>query len=146
MVSYWKKGHERNLFNNAVIKTKMALKRVERGALKGIIWQQGESDSNSLDAPLYKENLLNILNELRKEFDDNELPIVVGGVPDFIKYQNYKTINNALREIANEINNVAYTEASKLGHIGDSLHFNSKAQRENGRNMAKKMIELQNAK
>lgn len=139
-VSYWTKDNDRNLFNIAVQQTKLALKK---GKLKGIIWQQGESDSNSRDAPLYKEVLKSILNDLRNELDNTEVPIVVGGVPDFLKSQQYKTINNALQQIEIELYNVAYSEASKLGHIGDSLHFNSKAQRENGSNMAKKMIELQ---
>lgn len=139
-VSYWQPGNERGLYEEALHKTREAMKY---GKLKGILWQQGESDSNAQDAPFYKNRLINLLTQLRKELGDETIPIVLGGVPDFLNTSYYVTINKSLKEISKEMNNVSFSEASQLGHIGDQLHFNSAAQRENGSNMAKEMIILQ---
>lgn len=139
-VSYWQPGGERGLYEEALRKARVAL---THGVLKGIVWQQGESDSNNTDAPHYKERLLRLLIQLRKDLGDETIPIVLGGVPDFLKSKLYPTINEALKEVATEMSNVRFSEASQLGHIGDQLHFNSAAQRENGGNMAEQMIKLQ---
>ena len=139
-VSYWQPGGERGLYEEALRKARVAM---EHGELKGIVWQQGESDSNTTDAPHYKERLLRLLTQLRKDLGDETIPIVLGGVPDFLKSKLYPRINEALKEVAAEMSNVRFSEASQLGHIGDQLHFNSAAQRENGGNMAEQMIRLQ---
>lgn len=139
-VSYWQPGGERGLYEEALRKARAAM---EHGELKGIVWQQGESDSNSKDAPYYKERLLHLLTQLRDDLGDKTIPIVLGGVPDFLKSKLYTKVNEALQEVAIEMGNVRFSEASQLGHIGDRLHFNSAAQRENGGNMAEEMIKLQ---
>jgi len=138
-ISYWEPGNSRGLYEEAIRKAKAAMKY---GTLKGIVWQQGESDSNTKDAPLYKERLLKLLTAFRKDLGNNNLPIVIGGLGDFLKSSQYKVVNKALQEVAAEIGNAGFSEASTLGHIGDRLHFNSKAQRENGSNMAKAMLKL----
>ncbi|NGF57919.1 sialate O-acetylesterase [Parapedobacter sp. SGR-10] len=138
-ISYWEPGNSRGLYEEAIRKAKVAIKY---GTLKGIIWQQGESDSNSKDAPLYKERLLNLLTAFRKDLGNDNLPIVIGGLGDFLKSSQYKVVNKALEEVAAELPNAGFSEASRQGHIGDRLHFNSEAQRENGKNMAKAMLRL----
>ena len=138
-ISYWEPGNSRGLYEEAIRKAKVAM---EYGKLKGIVWQQGESDSNTKDAPLYKERLVKLLTSFRNDLGDDSLPIVIGGLGEFLKSAHYKTVNKALKEVASEIGNARFSEASTLGHIGDQLHFNSKAQRENGRNMAEAMLEI----
>lgn len=138
-ISYWTPDNPRGLYQEAIRKAKVAM---QHGKLKGIIWQQGESDSNMKDAPLYKERLLKLLTAFRKDLGDDRLPIVIGGVGDFLKSSQYKVVNKAMQEVADEIGNARFSEASTLGHIGDRLHFNSKAQRENGKNMAAAMLKI----
>lgn len=139
-ISYWEPGNPRGLFEDAIYRAKIAM---QSGELKGILWQQGESDSNASDAPLYKERLLKLLQSFRNELGAKDVPIVIGGLGNFLKSQQYKNINEALIAVSNEIGNAKFSEASSLGHIGDSLHFNSKAQRENGERMAVAMLQLQ---
>ena len=139
-ISYWEPGNPKGLFEEAIRKAKIAM---QSGQLKGILWQQGESDSNAEDAPLYKERLLKLLQSFRNELGAKDVPIVIGGLGSFLKSPQYKNINVALVAVANEIGNAKFSEASNLGHIGDSLHFNSKAQRENGQRMAIAMLQLQ---
>jgi len=138
-ISYWEPHSPKGLYEEAIRKTRIAM---EYGKLKGIIWQQGESDSNIKDAPLYKERLIKLLTTFRNDLGDDTLPIVIGGLGDFLKSERFKDINKALQEAANQIGNASFSEASKQGHIGDRLHFNSSAQRENGRNMAAAMSKL----
>jgi Carbohydrate esterase, sialic acid-specific acetylesterase len=135
-ISYWLPGGSRGLYEEAIRKAKVAMKY---GKLKGILWQQGESDANPKDAPLYKERLVKLLQNFRKELGNDTLPIVLGGLGDFLKAPEYKIINKSLLEVANEIGFAAFSKASTLGHIGDYLHFNASAQRENGHTMAKAM-------
>ncbi|MFD1628336.1 sialate O-acetylesterase [Pseudopedobacter beijingensis] len=138
-ISYWTPDNPRGLYQEAIRKAKVAM---QKGELKGIIWQQGESDSNMKDAPLYKERLLKLLTTFRKDLGDDKLPIVIGGVGDFLKSSQYKVVNKAMQEVADEIGNARFSEASTLGDIGDKLHFNSAAQRENGKNMATAMLKI----
>jgi|LSQX01.3.fsa_nt_gb hypothetical protein len=111
---------------------------------KGILWQQGESDSERIeDVAMYKNRLLFSIESFRKDLGGENIPLVFGGLGNFLKSTYYENINTILKEVANEVPSAKFSEASKLGHIGDYLHFNSEAQRENGINMSKAMVELQ---
>ncbi|MBD1422808.1 sialate O-acetylesterase [Sphingobacterium chuzhouense] len=138
-ISYWVPGGQRGLYEEALRKARVAMKD---GTLKGILWQQGESDSNAKDAPLYKARLVELMQSFRKDLGLPNLPIVIGGLGDFLHSPEHKQVNQSIQEAVALIGHAAYSEASKLGHVGDSLHFNSKAQRENGERMAKAMKEL----
>ena len=142
-ISYWSPGHSRGLYNEAIRKAKEAMKY---GTLKGVVWQQGESDANNKEAPMYKQRLKELILNFRKDLGNDKLPVVVGGLGDFLRSKYAPEINKALRGVASELRNVKFSKASMMGHIGDSLHFNSKAQRENGTNMANAMKELANQK
>lgn len=139
-ISYWTPDNSRGLYREAIRKTNAAMRY---GTLKGIVWQQGESDSNERDAPLYKQRLEALITSFRRDLGNDNLPVVVGGLGSFLRSEYYTVVNKALKETASELTNVAFSEASQLGHIGDSLHFNARAQRENGRNMAAGMRRLQ---
>jgi len=139
-ISYWMPGSSQGLYEEALRKARVAMRQ---GKLKGILWQQGESDSYRIeDVSMYKERLITLLNSFRKDLGGENIPVVLGGLGNFLKSSYYRNINTILQEVANEIPNVKFSEASTLGHIGDDLHFNSAAQRENGKNMSRAMIEL----
>lgn len=128
-IFYWNQGNERQLFEKAIRKAKIAMKD---GNLKGLIWQQGESDSNSFDAPLYKQRLIELIKAFRKELGNEKLPVVMGGLGNFLKSQKYHEVNQALEQASDEIGYATFSPASNLGHTGDSLYFDANAQRENG--------------
>lgn len=139
-ISYWMPESSRGLYTEAIRKARVAM---QQGKIKGILWQQGESDSQRIqDVSKYKERLITLINSFRKDLGGENIPVVLGGLGNFLKSDYYENINTILKEVANEIPNVGFAEASTLGHIGDDLHFNSTAQRENGKNMSKAMIEL----
>lgn len=140
LVEWWLPGAERHLFEDALARAKRAQ---QTGVLRGILWQQGESDSYRDRPAHYRERLLIVLRALRRELNAEDVPIVIGGLGDFLKSPLHKDVNVALQAVAGEIPNAVFVPASTKGHIGDQLHFNSAAARENGQNMAHAMLQLQ---
>ncbi len=75
------------LFDRAVVRANIALEQTG-GVLRGILWHQGESDSNPRCAPVYAENLQLLVEEFRAQLDrvgnsslrrvDSVIPFVAG--------------------------------------------------------------------
>ena len=78
-LNQWQKGSL--LFDNAVNCVRLALRTSH---LVGILWHQGEADCGYQLYPLYLEKITKIMCELRKELGDERLPIVVGGLGEFL--------------------------------------------------------------
>jgi hypothetical protein len=140
IIDHWFPGHERGLYEEALRRTRTAMKH---GELRAIIWQQGESDSTVARAPLYKEKLVALMTRLRKDLGQPDLPIILGGLGDFLLRESYLQVNEGIEQAAREMSNTLFIPASKKGHIGDNLHFNAAAQRENGANQAIALLRLE---
>ena len=124
------------LFDNAVNCAKLAMRTSH---LVGVLWHQGEADCSSERYPLYQERFTKIMDELRKCLELPNLPILIGGLGDFLSectlsenLKNYHHINRALKKIAEEYPNCAYVSAEGLGANPDNLHFNAAALKEFG--------------
>ena len=119
------------LFDNAIYHAKLAMRTSH---LVGILWHQGEADCGYQLYPLYLEKITKIMCQLRKELGDERLPIVVGGLGEFLihyprapHFENYIHINNTLKEFASTFPHTAFASAEGLKDNGDSLHFNDKS-------------------
>ena len=112
------------------------------GTLKGIIWLQGESDSNPAKAEKYLNQLAQLIKRIRIIAGNNELAFVAGELGQY-KPQ-YKNINNVLKKLPDTISNTAVAPSKGLKDKGDNTHFNSASAVKMGTRMAKKMIQLQN--
>ena len=130
----WREGDL--LFDNAVNCAKLAM-RTSR--LVGILWHQGESDCGEELYPLYLEKITAIMRALRCELGDEDLPIVVGGLGDYLKdctadpsLVNYPHVNEALRQFAAQTPRIAFASAEGLTSNPDRLHFNHKSLQEFG--------------
>ena len=125
------------LFENAVNHAKLAMRT---SVLKGILWHQGENDCFGEKYTLYAKRFRFVMNELRKELGRPDLPIIIGGLGDFLgkfeKYpevaQNYVKINGILQELGKEYPNCTFVSAEGLGANSDNLHFNAQALKELG--------------
>jgi hypothetical protein len=125
------------LFENAVNHAKLAMRT---SVLKGILWHQGENDCFGENHALYAHRFRFVMNELRRELGCPELPIIIGGLGDFLarfeKYpevaQNYPKINAILRELGEGYPHCAFACAEGLGANPDNLHFNACALKELG--------------
>lgn len=121
------------LFDNAVNNALFAMRTSE---IAGILWHQGEHDSiHESDAKTYKERFLKMITTLRGKLGNNNIPVVVGELGEFIKNYNNgimkwaDTVNEALIKISSELNNCSVASSKGLVHRGDGLHFNSASYR-----------------
>lgn len=131
----WKEGSL--LFDNAVNCTRLAMRTSH---LVGILWHQGEGDCADHLYPLYLEKITAIMKALRRALDAEDIPIVVGGLGDFLKDRdedsprpvNYRYVNEALEKYAEITPHTAFASAKDLTSNPDNLHFNHKSLQEFG--------------
>lgn len=122
------------LFSNFLTKVETGK---QYGIIKGILWHQGESDANEKNIPLYSERLSVLFTKFRKAIGNDNLPILLGELGSFSKNKNgFELINKAIHSYAAQDANTAVISTGDLKHKGDSLHFNSKAQRTMGKRFA----------
>jgi hypothetical protein len=146
-ISVWKHGGyweqtKSKPYDDAIERTGIA---VEHGVLKGILWHQGESDSNDKDAELYEDRLAVLINTLRTELGVSDVPFIVATLGDFIVESRpiARIVNKALRQISRRVKHAACVDSTGLEHKGDNVHFSADAERELGRRYAEAMIRLQ---
>ncbi len=142
-INVWKPGAYDNAtstypFDDA-IKRLTAAKR--SGVLKGVLWLQGESDSDPDKAKNYLTKLEELIQLIRKESDDPSLPFVAGELGRY--KQQYKNINSALKELPQKISNTAVVSSKGFTDKGDATHFDSPSADKYGKRFAKKMKRLQ---
>lgn len=133
-LAQWKPGEL--LFDNAVNCAKLAMRT---SYLMGVIWHQGEGDCAEDKFPIYCPQFKAIMDELRNCLGMPNLPVLIGGLGDFLaqctldeQLKNYKHINHALQQFVVQYPNYAYVSSEGLGANPDNLHFNAKALEEFG--------------
>lgn len=124
------------LFENAVIQAKLAQKT---STLDGILWHQGENDSTPDNANLYGEKFSIIVKAFRNELNAPNLPIIVGGLGDFLTegtfgsyFSEYQIVNKALQDFAETNSNCYFVSAFGLTANSDLIHFDAASQRKFG--------------
>ena len=131
-LSRWVKG--RDLYQAAVSRAKKA---AAAGRLKGILWHQGESDSqNAADAQSYEVRLTQMFKDIRADLGQPDLPIVVGQLGEFVQARYVEIVRIALTHLPADLPRVGFADSKGLGHKGDSLHFSAEAEQEMGRRYA----------
>ncbi len=141
----WQKGGD--LYERAVKRAKLAMKD---GTLKGVIWHQGESDTGAkTNADTYGTRLAQMIKDLRADLDAPNLPVVVGELGPFVINRTKdnlplaKIVDDALKNLSNNIPLTACASSEGLKDGGDNLHFDAASQREFGRRYAAEMLRLQ---
>ena len=145
-ISVWQKGgHWHQTRSKPYDETlrRVAIAR-KRGVLKGILWHQGESDSNPEDAPLYAERLADLIARLRRDLHVPAVPFIVGGLSDplLARSKHAGVVDQALRRLPRRVKRTAYATAEGLGLGRDKIHFSAAAARELGRRYAKALLAL----
>jgi hypothetical protein len=122
------------LYTNAIYRAQKALADGPPGKtrIKGVLWLQGESDAIETRYASYKSKLTNIVQYLRTDLNEPDLPFIACTIGSFIRSNNYPRvaeINNALLSLPESELNTACVDARDLtGHIGDFLHYNTASQ------------------
>jgi hypothetical protein len=115
----------------------------KHGTIKGILWHQGEADTESRLIPGYEERLQKLFIQLRIYTKDMRLPILVGELGSFSENQtNWDQINKAINSCAAKDQHVFVISTQDLKSKEDKIHFNSESQRIMGERFAKKYMEV----
>jgi hypothetical protein len=129
-----------NLLSN--FKNKVTIGR-RHGTVKGILWHQGESDSNEKDIPLYSFRLSQLLSEFRKIVGKKNLHILIGELGSFsTNNENWHKINKQIESYILTDSHSKIIKTSDLKHKGDKIHFDAEGQRVMGQRFAVEYLKL----
>jgi hypothetical protein len=121
-------------------------KVLPEGTIKGILWHQGESDTQSAeDIASYAEKFITMISLLKSGLNLQTVPIAMGELGVFFTQNNplASELNDVFRQLANQSECIELVTAEGLQHKGDTVHFDSDSYRLLGERYAKTMIELQ---
>ncbi|MDR6782622.1 hypothetical protein ABIE26_000890 [Pedobacter africanus] len=140
-IEVWQAGKEYlkdHPYDDAIKRAKIAM---QYGVLKGIVWHQGEADSNEEKSGRYMAKLKKLVADFRKDLLASDLPFVAGELGHY--RENYKLINAVLKDLADEVPNSGLATAEGLIHKGDGTHLDTPSARELGKRFAIVMRKLQ---
>lgn len=138
----WVKGGD--LYENALVQAKAA---AENGVISGVLWHQGESDSEKMEtAEIYEARLKHMFSDLRADLKQPDLPIVVGEIGEFMdekKFPGAETVRKAIKRMPKVVEHVGFVNSSGLKDKGDELHFDADGSKQLGERFAKEMQALE---
>ncbi len=126
-------GTKSHPWDDAMPRAQLALKS---GTLTGILWHQGESDSNEKLAPGHEAKLHDLIARMRQELGAPEVPFIVGQMGKFAEapWNDARVqVDKAHQDLPKKVKRTAYVSAEGLKHRGDKLHFDSASCREFGK-------------
>ncbi len=135
-IDYWRPGQyfeptKSYPYDDAIGRTTLAMKK---GTLKGILWQQGESDCDAVRSLVYSSKLIALVKNFRKDLKIKSLPFLAGTIAPFYEARHAfaKQINEAIEGLPTALKNTAVVSSAGLVDKGDATHFNSASARELG--------------
>lgn len=121
------------LTRHAIAEAKFAM---ETSELIGVLWHQGESDSNDGKFKLYEDKLINLIHHLRSELNNNTLPCVIGGLGDYLGQSafgqsatEYAELNQIFKNVCINESNCFFATGERLEANSDGVHINAESQR-----------------
>lgn len=155
-IGFWQPGAfypatQTNPYDDAVRRARAAM---PAGTLAGIIWHQGEADSNPAGSAAYAQNLTTLIARFRQDLQLPEVPFVAGQLPDFqiVKPDSLgrprtneaaRRLNAAVARLGRSVKHYAYVSAEGTAHIGDQTHFDAASARLMGQRYAAALRRLQ---
>ncbi len=125
------RGRKPTPWDEAIPRAKLAQKS---GTIVGILWHQGESDSNEKLAPSYEAKLHDLIARMRKELGVPEVPFVVGQTGKFpdapwndakVQVDKVDKVDKGHQDLPKKVPDTAFVSAEGLKHRGDKVHFDS---------------------
>ena len=121
-------------WDDAVLRIREAM---ASGVIKGVLWHQGEGDSNPENASSWLNKLALLIGRLREETGNAALPFVAGELGRY--RENYGLINRELARLPDTVAFTAVVSSKGLRHKGDGTHLNSSSARKMGKRFARAM-------
>jgi len=146
-ISAWKPGgyHEQTKSHPYDESIRRAAEAMKTGVLKGILWHQGESDSQPELADVYEKKLHELIVRLRTELHTEQVPFVVGQMGQFRERpwsDDKKKVDQAHRSLPQKVERTAFVNSDGLSHKGDQVHFNAQSYKTLGRRYAEVFLRL----
>jgi len=146
-IDAWQPGYfyqptQSHPWDDALRRANLAL---SAGTLKGILWHQGESDSNRELAAGHEAKLHALVARMRAELKAPDAPFVVGQLGRFAgsQWNEFKTeVDRAHRELPTKVAHTAFVSSEGLADKGDKTHFDSTSYREFGKRYAEAYLKL----
>lgn len=120
------------------------------GAIKGILWHQGEGDSRSSElAETYFDRFAAMIGALRRDLGGSQpIPVIVGELGRFLTSHNdgetlfagCQMVNDALKRAAETLPAAGFVSSKGLEDKGDFVHFDSTSLREFGRRYGREYL------
>lgn len=124
------------LFKHAIAQAKLGQKTSK---VEGILWHQGENDANPVKALHYNEKFSVIAKAFRDELNNPELPIIMGGLGNFLPHGTYgehfsafDRVNRALLDFTKTNSNCYFVTGEGLTSNPDFIHIDAASQRKFG--------------
>lgn len=127
-------------YDDALVRIQAAM---QKGIVKGIIWLQGESDSDPAKASTYLDKLTTLIQRLRAVTENNSLPFVAGELGRFRPV--FANINTVLAKLPSLVPNTGVVRSEGLNHKGDTTHFDAPSATILGARFAAAMLQLQSS-
>ena len=124
---------------------KRARAALKHGTLKGILWHQGESDSNPELSAVYEKKLHELIARFRVSLKAPRVPFVAGQMgrwPERSWSAAKERVDASHRRLPTRVARTAFASARGLKHKGDKVHFDSASYRELGRRYAAAYLKL----
>jgi hypothetical protein len=125
-------------YDDAISRLSVAMKD---GVVKGVIWHQGESDSDPDSAKVYLPKLLALIQAWRDVTHQPELPFVAGELGRYREV--YGNINRVIATLPRQVPFTAVVSSKGLKEKGDRTHFDAVSENEFGKRYARQMKRLQ---
>lgn len=129
-------------WDDCLARTRLAL---QAGTLKGILWHQGESDSNDALAGVYESKLHELISRFRTELHAPDVPFIAGQMGQFPERpwdDAKRTVDAAQRSLPLKVPHTAFVTSDGLSHRGDQVHFDSAGYHELGKRYAAAYFQL----
>lgn len=115
------------------------------GTIKGILWHQGEGDSQPDQARAYESKLHDLVKRLRELAKAPEVPFIAGqmGKFDGVPWTPEKIfVDRAHQSLPQHVPHTAFVSAEGLKHKGDNVHFDTPSFREMGKRYAEAYLKM----
>jgi hypothetical protein len=121
------------IFEHAIFQAKLAQKSSK---LEAILWHQGENECSSGNYKLYHEKFVKIVEAFRRELNEPDIPIIIGGMGDYLRngwlgeyFTEHIEVDQELKKFANTQENCYFVTATGLTPNPDGIHLNAVSQR-----------------
>ena len=143
----------RHCFSNLENATGQLTEAKQSYEICGMLWMQGESDSETLEmANAYERNLKLLFADVRRRTLKPDLPIVIGRISSSLLkktpwvFDQAEIVQKAQDDVAMADPFIRIINTDKFSTLEDNTHFDTKAQLKLGKKMAKLMLLQLNTK